>query len=169
VSNPPGTVLNINLSSGTDSLGDGLPDELRYWIWQSLGLPGPFDPTQITASMDSDGDGVSNLNEFLAGTDPANASDVFKITMTQSGVPNVGQVTFFSVPSKTYEIQAGQVTAETTIWTNALFASSPTGDPTNSSLIGTGHFISAFVPADNTNFVYRVSITNPPSGARVVP
>lgn len=166
---PPGTVLNVNLSSGTDSVGDGLPDELRYWIWQSLGLPGPFDPKAIKAGDDSDGDGVSNLDEFLAGTDPANASDVFTVSLTDSGVPAVGQLTFFSVPGKTYQVQVGQIIPTTALWTPAFFATSPTGTATNSYLTGTGHFISAFVPTAGTNSIFRLNILNLPGGASVIP
>ena len=165
----PGTVLNLNLATSTDSVGDGLPDELRFWIWQSLGLSGAFDPTKIKAIDDSDGDGVSNLNEYLAGTDPANASDVFQVTITDSGVPNVARLNFFSVPSKTYQMQVGQITGDTTIWNPALFASSPQGQAHNTSLIGTGHFISAFVPTGGTNMVFRVAISNPPVNLHIVP
>ena len=165
----PGTVLNLNLATSTDSVGDGLPDELRFWIWQSLGLSGAFDPTKIKASDDSDGDGVSNLNEYLAGTDPANASDVFQVTISGSGVPNVARLNFFSVPSKSYHLEVGQLTGDTTIWTPALFASSPQGQATNTSLIGTGHFISAFVPTGGTNLVFRAAISNPPANLHIVP
>ena len=165
----PGTVLNLNLATSTDSVGDGLPDELRFWIWQSLGLSGAFDPTKIKANDDSDGDGVSNLNEYLAGTDPANASDVFQVTITDSGVPNVARLNFFSVPSKSYHLEVGQLTGDTTIWNPALFASSPQGQATNTSLIGTGHFISAFVPTGGTNLVFRAAISNPPANLHIVP
>ena len=165
----PGTVLNLNLATSTDSVGDGLPDELRFWIWQSLGLSGAFDPTKIKASDDSDGDGVNNLNEYLAGTDPANAADVFQVTISGSGVLNVACLHFFSVPSKTYHIEAGQITGDTTVWNPALFASSPPGQATNTSLIGTGHFISAFVPTGGTNMVFRVAISNPPANLHLVP
>ena len=35
--------------------------------------------------MDSDGDGVSNLKEFLAGTDPRNAASALKVRLSLAG------------------------------------------------------------------------------------
>ena len=169
VTSPPGTVVNINLTSGVDSVGDGLPDALRYWIWQSLGLPGPFDPKNIKASDDSDGDGVSNLQEYLAGTDPANAADVFKVTISPSGVSDVSKLNFFSVPGKTYEVQEGRITPLTTLWSPALFGATPTEIATNSYFLGTGQFATAFVRSAGTNSLFRLSVSSPPAGARIVP
>jgi hypothetical protein len=52
-----------------DSDGDGMPDawELRYNL-------NPNDPSD--SAMDEDGDGATNLNEFLAGTPPFGSLDV---------------------------------------------------------------------------------------------
>ncbi len=165
---PPGVVLNVNLNAGTDSVGDGLPDELRYWIWRTLGLPGPFNPANIRAGDDSDGDGVSNLNEYLAGTDPANANDYLSLSIERTSDPKVGQLSFYTVPGKPYGIQGGAISGTLTNWSALSFASSPGGSPTNTYVIGTGHFLSAFVPLTNTNAFYRIFIT-PRSGTTVIP
>lgn len=53
--------------------GDGIPNGWK----QQYGL-NAFDPS--VGSADADGDGMSNLKEFLAGTDPTNAFSTFRIT-----------------------------------------------------------------------------------------
>ena len=62
-------VLDPNLSA----LGDGIPNGWK----QQYGFD-PLDPT--VASADTDGDGMSNLQEFLAGTDPTDSASAFRIT-----------------------------------------------------------------------------------------
>ena len=166
---PPGSVVTFNASSGTDSLGDGLPDDLRRWIWSAIGDGTAFDPTKVRASDDSDGDGVSNLNEFLAGTDPANAEDLLKVLLSRSSNSNVAQLTFFSVPGKRYQVQSGILKNGESVWTTAGFANSPDATSFYSEVRGTGHFLSLFLPATDTSHFFRVVVTPSLSGARILP
>ena len=62
-------LLNPNLSA----LGDGIPNG-----WKEQYGFNVFDPT--VAQADTDGDGMSNLQEYLAGTDPLVPASVFRIT-----------------------------------------------------------------------------------------
>ncbi|MCG3150259.1 MAG: hypothetical protein PCFJNLEI_03740 [Verrucomicrobiae bacterium] len=55
-----------------DTDGDGLPD----WWEQTYFMH----PTNAVAGEDGDGDGLSNLEEFLAGTVPTSAASAFRIT-----------------------------------------------------------------------------------------
>jgi hypothetical protein len=52
-----------------DSDGDGMPD-----TWETRYNLNPNDPSD--AAMDEDGDGVTNLNEFLAGSPPSGSLDI---------------------------------------------------------------------------------------------
>ena len=56
------------------------------------------------ASLDADGDGQTNYQEFLAGTDPTNAQDVLRL---QSALANANtvQLTFASAPGRNYRIE----------------------------------------------------------------
>ncbi len=65
-----------------DSDNDGMPD----WWEERYGL-NPFDPAD--AFEDLDGDGASNLEEYLAGTDPTKASSTPGITdLDGDGLPD---------------------------------------------------------------------------------
>ena len=60
------------LDPNGDQTGNGIPNG---WL-QQYGF-NPFDPS--VAAADTDGDGMSNLQEFLAGTDPTNSVSYFHI------------------------------------------------------------------------------------------
>lgn len=82
-----------------DSDQDGLPDE-----WENQFLLNPFSATgDDGASGDPDGDGFSNLEEYLAGTNPQDAASLLKITATSAGGR---QITWQSIPGKVYQVLA---------------------------------------------------------------
>ncbi len=64
------------LDPAADSDSDGLPDS---WETQNFGNLGS------SAVTDSDGDGTTNLMEYLAGTNPNSAASVFRPTSHTSG------------------------------------------------------------------------------------
>jgi hypothetical protein len=92
-------INSIVVTYGTNSYaGDGIPD---YWALQ-YGF-NPLDPS--VANADPDGDGLSNLQEFLAGTDPTNSASIMRITSI-TRVGNVNTITWDSVNGKTYHLQS---------------------------------------------------------------
>jgi hypothetical protein len=64
---------------GEDANFDGLPDDwqARYWGLNPLAWP--------AANADSDGDGATNLQEFLAGTDPTSRTSSLRLNLTRNG------------------------------------------------------------------------------------
>lgn len=166
---PAGSVVRFNSRSGTDSLGDGISDELRQWIWSAVGDGSVFAPSKVRAADDSDGDGVSNLDEFLAGTDPANPDDALGVSIARTAYPGVSQLQFFSVPGKTYRMQTGTLTEDGIAWTTATFASSPEATRSFTKAVGNGHYVSAFVAAATEAQLFRVVVDVKPTGAVVVP
>jgi hypothetical protein len=80
-----------------DSDLDGIDDE-----WE---LANGMDPTRREDAVeDADDDGHSNLQEFLAGTDPHNPANVLKIQPPQIA-DNKMQIRFPSVSGKYYQVE----------------------------------------------------------------
>ncbi len=71
--------------------------------WRAaLPTPGAANPDQQPSRLDSDGDGMSDAEELIAGTDPHNAASFFRADAT----PVAGgiQIAFEARPGKTYSI-----------------------------------------------------------------
>ncbi len=64
----------IYATGSSDCNGDGLPD---LWQIQYFGSP---TAANAGPNVDPDGDGMSNLQEYLAGTDPTNGASLFHVT-----------------------------------------------------------------------------------------
>jgi hypothetical protein len=101
----PGGALECHLVVGSDSAGDGLPDEykallLPYYIEAGMGSS----IADISANDDFDGDGYSNFQEFLAGTSPVDASDFLKIDEFRKAADGLMALTFLSAPGRTYVV-----------------------------------------------------------------
>ena len=95
-----GTLLygNLVLNPDQSAVGDGIPNSWK----QQYGFD-PLDPT--VASADPDGDGFSNLQEYLAGTDPTNSASSFHIiSVVPSGIDLL--VTWMMGSGKTNALQA---------------------------------------------------------------
>ena len=71
LSNAVAYVQTDSIQAGADSNSDGIPDA---WELQNFGT------ISIDVNGDPDGDGLSNLQEYLAGTDPNDVNSVLKIT-----------------------------------------------------------------------------------------
>ena len=79
-----------------DADGDGLPD---WWeLWHNLN---PNDSSD--AALDSDNDGVINLYEYLAGTDPRDEADFFHIASIVTGTKCV--LSFQSALNRLYTLE----------------------------------------------------------------
>jgi len=105
-------------SALVDSDGDGIPD---VWMLQYFGHPTGQVADKSRASDDADGDGVSNLNEYLAGTNPTNAASFLHLTLltiTTNGV----RATWTTSASKTYVLQVASKLGGTNHFTDVSLA-----------------------------------------------
>lgn len=92
---------------GADINGDGLPDDWQTGYWgSSSNWPLP--------DADSDGDGVSNYNEYLAGTNPLDAGSVLKAGLISTA--QGWRLSWNTQPGLIYQIQA---TTDFRSWSDA--------------------------------------------------
>jgi Bacterial TSP3 repeat/WD40-like Beta Propeller Repeat len=85
-----------------DSVGDGIPDAWRAYYF---GGSGTTTNSQSCATCDPDGDGMSNLQEYLAGTDPTNPASVFRLQISAQGSTNNLVITWPAVAGRNYQLQ----------------------------------------------------------------
>lgn len=95
------------LNPDVDTDSDELPDawELLYGT----------DPNVPDGDEDPDGDGATNVEERIAGTDPFNGESVLKLT-SFSNSTSILDVTWASIPGKTYVIETSN---DLTTWASA--------------------------------------------------
>lgn len=78
-----------------DSDGDGLPDDWELAYFGELGRDG---------AGDYDGDGHTDFQEYLTGTDPTNTGDILRV-MTIASLGGDTTVLWNATPGKSYRVQ----------------------------------------------------------------
>jgi hypothetical protein len=77
-------------------------DPFHAWL-ASYGLPSDGSADYL----DSDGDGMNNWQEYVAGTNPTNANSVFKITSAQMIPGGQFVLSWFGVSNRMYDVMRG--------------------------------------------------------------
>ncbi len=125
---------------GTDTNGNGLPD----W-WEQLYFGGP---TNAIPNLDSDQDGLTNLQEYQAGTSPLDTASVLQITKMELSGANVA-ISFPTILGRNYIVER-IADLGTNNWTVL-----------GASIVGTGDTASVVdvnAAIVKPNFFYRVRI-----------
>jgi hypothetical protein len=133
----------------TDTLSPGplAPDGLPLaWLLSNFGT------TNVNANADPDGDGMSNLQEYLAGTNPNDAASNLRITAyATTGKGATNSLTWSSVPTRFYHVQESFSLGAPNWHDNALGLISPDGAFTTRTVTDTN------APAR----FYRIRATRP--------
>jgi len=111
-----GESTRIDLTLGVDSDGDGLPD-----VWEELlisMLGGTNTLAEIRPEDDSDQDGMSNMDEYLAGTYAFDANDVFKLYIKEMTEDRL-VFNFLGIKGRSYQIQQS---SDLSTWNPCSFA-----------------------------------------------
>jgi hypothetical protein len=100
------------------TLANAIPDE---WMAMYFGPQSSWPST----TADSDGDGMNNYQEFLAGTNPTNAASVLRLQISNASLQQLNQasgqtqqgmyLSWNTQPGLTYQVQ---VTADFISWSN---------------------------------------------------
>lgn len=101
----PGESSRVDLTLGVDSDGDGLPDAWELALIAALG--GGKTLADIRPEDDADGDGLSNLQEYLAGTYAFDPVDGFSLEIVGT-VEGRSLLEFTAIRGRSYTIHVSQ-------------------------------------------------------------
>jgi hypothetical protein len=120
----PAARTRLDLTLGEDSDGDGLPDA---WERALLAARGGGDLRDINPGDDFDKDGLSNLQEYVAGTYAFDPSDSFELKMValNNGAP---VLEFMAIKGRNYSVLG---TKDLQTWEPLQFRISGSTDPLN--------------------------------------
>ena len=156
----PGTVRNLNVILATDSDKDGVADEyvesIEYWMWIN-GIEGPYEP-----NADYDGDGHSNYEEYVAGTNPCDKLDKFSVRQMalEQGIEGYVRLRVPVTQGRSYSV-VGTPKLENPDWQPTAFTQDPEREPaetyfnTGASEIG---YRTIFVKKDGPSHFYKVKV-----------
>lgn len=118
----PGESTRIDLTLGVDSDGDGLPDAWEQIVIDQLG--GGLTIPSLRPRGDADGDGLSNLSEYIAGTYAFDARDKFALDIKEEHPDHV-VLEFLAIRGRTYTVQSS---SDLSTWEDVSFREPTTSD-----------------------------------------
>lgn len=139
----PGTLKRLDLCTGTDADGDGLPDE-----WEQLLIAQSGGRLQTTADVkpgdDFDGDGLSNEREFYAGTFAFLKTDLLEVDSVKIASAGRFKIRFLSSPNMTYRLIAAENLAGQD-WFPVAFSADENGALAYNEIVGDGSYKTVYV------------------------
>ncbi|MDD4736363.1 MAG: hypothetical protein PHP44_09685 [Kiritimatiellae bacterium] len=153
----PGDVVQMNVTAGEDTDGDGIPD---YWELEFVENSGGAytNISQITREGDFDGDGVNNYMEYLSGTLPYLDYDFFYVEDMSQRSGRVG-VTFFSEKGFSYYPEACDgLGTSSQQWSRCEFSETSTGAFQSEPAVGGYDFRTLYLHMTNATKIIRMVV-----------
>ncbi|HUJ11340.1 MAG TPA: TIM-barrel domain-containing protein [Verrucomicrobiae bacterium] len=124
--------IQVRKIADLDSDSDGIPD---WWMLGYFDHPTGQAGDHSLFNDDADGDGLSNLQEYLAGTDPTDPNSSLRITNIRI-VSNDTVVTWTTQPNKTNQLERSNSPATNAIWSAVGSPVGGTGSPATQTDLG---------------------------------
>ena len=150
----PGEAVALRIIAGEDTDSDGMSD-----AWERANGLDPTDPSD--ASADLDGDGQTNLAEYLSGTLPWLGSDRFGTSALTTTPNGMYALTFPTTYGKLYTVQTAPLALDETggfAWSPCPFALEDATAPTQTRIQGTGSPVTIYLDMTALNGLWRLSI-----------
>jgi hypothetical protein len=152
----PGELLLLNVTAAKDADGDGLPDPWEWELiaWSDGALETLWD---VHGADDFDQDGMSNAQEYAAGTFAFLDYDYLAAEQTLPTANGRLRLTFLSVAGKCYGVRA-RARLEDPLWQPCLFSVGDTGPVQTTPAEGTGDWLSLYVPIQEPVRFFRLTV-----------
>lgn len=159
-----GGVCRVDICLFNDRDGDGVPDE---YVSAIAGEMYDHDIWAWDPNADWDGDGVSNADEWRAGTSPFEPDDVFAVraaeTVSSMALQDFFPITFFARGGRTYGVKSTETLADAGSWRYTAFRTEPSGSASETFYVNAagkaGETCTVYVPKNDVKGAfYKVTV-----------
>lgn len=153
-----GTEQRLDFSLGSDADADGMPDGWEEWVLDAAGRDSSAAGiAAFRPENDADGDGMTNFQEYLAGTDPFIATDLLKIESFEV-LPGTlrAKIVFTTTVGRKYRVLMTE-SLETPDWTPVAMTRKADGELVYEPYDGNGRRMTVYVDARLAKKFFRVA------------
>ena len=159
-----GGLCRVDICLFNDRDGDGVPDE---YVSSIMGEMIDHDIFAWDPNADWDGDGMTNYEEWKAGTSPFSAADVFALRAAEAtenwSAEDFFPITFFARPGNTYGVKATESLGDAASWHYKSFRTAASGTSEETYFVNgtgkSGETCTIYIPKNDVKSeFYRVTV-----------